>query len=1199
VGAVFTIGRAAFRRLHFLLALLAGCLGHVLAHASHGPTSEIYIQDGASFEHMEFVLAGSAESHEGVGSVTVEIQEQASGLWLQIDGSWGVAAARVGTALSTPGTVYTRWLFRHSLPIGLYSVRSVAIGVDGSVEGAGTSPARLFEVVADRPSLDPSKRWLTIHFGRSIWGVAGDGECTPYADPVNGTVFLDETAAFLSGMGYTAQGSVPFGQFDPDPAVRKCPWRGQQSASLNDLTMLREQHGWTFVADSIGPLPSSQSDRPNIVSLICEDQITTTAASLAELIRLGHHRAWGLFADPGNSVTDTIRDTITSKLYSFTRKYGNNLAQNETTQQEALAGDWARFKSVNGGYCNDPAADCYDHHVIPGEENRYETPEYLFPFMIATPGNWRGIQFYRFVRGANLPAGYPGTAESPVGSTRETFWDCSASNPDLHWTSRAEVYCYTDFVDLMGRLATEHPDVVTTDAAHVAATWGAPNPNHTAAFPNCGLNESPSATAVSIAGTTTVGQSLTGTYVYTDSEGDAEGGSTFRWLRDGATPIAGATGSTYLLDAADLGANIEFEVTPVAQSGELVGPSVVSAAVGPVAADNGDPTVDITAPADGSTHVAGTPIALGASTFDPDGHTVTVSWTANGDAIAEPWSPPAGAYTLVASADDGHGGTATDSVAITVEAANQDPTVDITAPVDGSTHVAGTQITLGASTSDPDGHTVTVSWTANGDAIAEPWSPPAGAYTLVATADDGHGGTATDSVAITVEAANQDPTVDITAPADGSTHVAGTQITLGASTSDPDGHTVTVSWTANGDAIVEPWSPPAGAYTLVASADDGHGGTAADSVAITVEAANQDPTVDITAPADGSTHVAGTPIALGASTSDPDGHTVTVSWTANGIAIAAPWSPSAGSYTLVATANDGHGGTATDSVVITVAGGAPATLPATVLAVGSGAGQSPFLIDVAAGAQNLTTSWANNGANATAWFTLDLGSPQAVERLMIAPRGDLRYVLSVTIGDSLSAGKVTGPASGTCTITKTTEVVPSTLKECVVAGTGRYVTVQGDRPFIRVHGVEVFGTIASTPDLRPVTVASAGANAAQTPFLIDVTGGAQDLTTSWVNDGANSTAWFTLDLGAAIDVERLMVAPRNDLRYVLTVTIGNTLSGGKVTGPATGACTIAKGSSVVPTALKECRVGGSGRYITIQGDRPFLRFHGLEVYGAL
>jgi len=54
--------------------------------------------------------------------------------------------------------------------------------------------------------------------------------------------------------------------------------------------------------------------------------------------------------------------------------------------------------------------------------------------------------------------------------------------------------------------------------------------------------------------------------------------STFRWLRNGAT-IAGATASTYTLVAADGGASITFEVTPVAATGAgaTIGTPVLSA----------------------------------------------------------------------------------------------------------------------------------------------------------------------------------------------------------------------------------------------------------------------------------------------------------------------------------------------------------------------------------------------------------------------------------------------------------------------------------------------------------------------------------------------------------------------------------------------------------------------------------------------
>jgi len=72
-----------------------------------------------------------------------------------------------------------------------------------------------------------------------------------------------------------------------------------------------------------------------------------------------------------------------------------------------------------------------------------------------------------------------------------------------------------------------------------------------------------------------VGDSLSGSYSYSDTEGDAEGVTTFRWLRDGVA-ISGATASTYVLVSADSGRSINFEVTPIAATGETVGSAVTS-----------------------------------------------------------------------------------------------------------------------------------------------------------------------------------------------------------------------------------------------------------------------------------------------------------------------------------------------------------------------------------------------------------------------------------------------------------------------------------------------------------------------------------------------------------------------------------------------------------------------------------------------
>lgn len=97
------------------------------------------------------------------------------------------------------------------------------------------------------------------------------------------------------------------------------------------------------------------------------------------------------------------------------------------------------------------------------------------------------------------------------------------------------------------------------------------------------FNSAPTAAAVTISGAAKVGQTLTGSYTYNDTDGDLEGASHFKWYRsdDAAgtnkSAITGATAKTYVLQVADLGKLISFEVTPTAQAGVTTGTAVESA----------------------------------------------------------------------------------------------------------------------------------------------------------------------------------------------------------------------------------------------------------------------------------------------------------------------------------------------------------------------------------------------------------------------------------------------------------------------------------------------------------------------------------------------------------------------------------------------------------------------------------------------
>ena len=75
------------------------------------------------------------------------------------------------------------------------------------------------------------------------------------------------------------------------------------------------------------------------------------------------------------------------------------------------------------------------------------------------------------------------------------------------------------------------------------------------------------------------GESVVANYVYSDVEGDAEGGTSFQWYRstdpgDGFAPIAGATSASYTPVPGDEFYYLKVRVTPAAQTGTVSGASI-------------------------------------------------------------------------------------------------------------------------------------------------------------------------------------------------------------------------------------------------------------------------------------------------------------------------------------------------------------------------------------------------------------------------------------------------------------------------------------------------------------------------------------------------------------------------------------------------------------------------------------------------
>jgi len=263
---------------------------------------------------------------------------------------------------------------------------------------------------------------------------------------------------------------------------------------------------------------------------------------------------------------------------------------------------------------------------------------------------------------------------------------------------------------------------------------------------------------------------------------------------------------------------------------------------------NQAPTVSISSPARNSTFLTTDTITISANASDTDGTIAKVDFmdgtTLLGTTITAPFSITvtgliAGTHSLKAKATDNRGTTTTSrGVSITVKA-NVAPTIALTSPVNNSTFLTNTPITLSATASDSDGTIASVSFfdgaTLLGAVTASPYSLatslPAGTHVLTAQATDNSGQSATSSAAtITViTGAPNPPTVSLVGL------TAGTKLSqpfvLNASASSPGGAITQVEFFADshslGIATTAPYSISAsissGTYTLTAKATDSLG----------------------------------------------------------------------------------------------------------------------------------------------------------------------------------------------------------------------------------------------------------------------------------------------------------------------------------------------------------------------------------------
>ena len=446
-----------------------------------------------------------------------------------------------------------------------------------------------------------------------------------------------------------------------------------------------------------------------------------------------------------------------------------------------------------------------------------------------------------------------------------------------------------------------------------------------------------------------------GTVTGNDPDGDTLTYSITAGNTGGAFAINSSTGAITTAGPIDFETTPTYALTVQVNDGMNTGTATVTINVNdlneaPTLASIGDKNVD-----------EETALSFTVSATDPDtGDTLTYSATGlpsgamfNTTSGAFSWTPTEaqgpGSYPVTFTVDDGHGGSDSEAITITVNEVNQAPALG---SIGNKTVDERSNLNFTISATDADVPANTLTYSASGlptGATFNPgtqtfdWTPTEaqgpGSYPVTFTVDDGNGGSNSETITITVKEVNQAPVLDYIGDktVDEETNLSFTIV----GHDDDTGQTLTYTAaglptgaTLNSSTGAFSWTPDEtqgpGTYDVTFTVTDNGSPNMSDAETITITVNEVNVAPELGTIGDKTVNE-GSNLNFAISATDHDVPVNTLAYSASGPAITAgatftgntfDWTPTEaqgpGTYDVTFTVDDGHGGSDSETITITV-----------------------------------------------------------------------------------------------------------------------------------------------------------------------------------------------------------------------------------------------------------------------------------------